>query len=117
MEFLIPIVSIIVFVGGIIIGWGIKGNTHENIHDDTCYIYDYDVFLRCTSLFVTIHYQASQNYNIIDLSEYLKRGVIRIDVWKDRPAEPHETHGRTYFYGPALVRKKKGNDLWEWAEL
>ena len=45
MEFLIPIVSIIAFVGGIIIGWGIKYITQENIHDDTCCLYDYDVFL------------------------------------------------------------------------
>jgi hypothetical protein len=117
MEIIISIASIIAFVGGIIIGLSIKTNIKQNIHDDACCIYNYDVILKCNKLFVTTHYKAVQDYNIIDLSEYLKQGIIRIDCGRARPAEPGEAHGRTYFYGPALVRKKKGNDLWDWMEL
>lgn len=75
------------------------------------------VYLECKKLFITTHYNTKSNYDLVDLSEYIDKSIIRIERGLVRSAESGETHGRTYFYGPAVVRKKKGNDLWDWAEL
>ena len=117
LELLFGAIMISAFVGlfvGIMIGsWCCK----EKEYEDKCCIHNYDMYLKCDKLFITNHYQTLADYNIVDLSDYIKKGIIRVDCGRTRPAESGETHGRTQLYAPAAVRKLKGEDVWEYVEL
>ena len=68
----------------------------------------------------TPHYAENyslKDYDIIDISEYIKKGVITAICGRTRSAEPGEPQDRTILYENAALYKFKGENEWKYLEL
>lgn len=116
MTLIIILVSIGFALLGGIIGFGIGCNVGTKVESEENKK-NYDVFLRCKKLYITNKYETLKDYDIIDISEYIKKGVITAICGRTRPAEPGEPQDRTILYENAALYKFKGENEWKYLEL
>lgn len=74
----------------------------------------YDTILFCKKLFITEHYNKSTEICIIDLDDYFKKDIIRLNRFHMGPGD---NDSLTRLIGPVAVCKVKGEKIWEYLEL
>lgn len=74
----------------------------------------YDAILCCKKLFITEHYNKSEEMCIIDLDDYIKKDIIHLNRFHTGPGD---NDSLTQLISPAAVYKVKGENIWEYLEL